>query len=106
MLSMLSDNVSNSQHDSLSLCSWQMMEPENKRLKTEKEVNTRLQDVSDPVEPMQLQNIARLASLEAIRFRDHNIDTLGEGTSCASFWTTNAIDDITSVVCVSQGRAD
>ena len=30
-VSMFGDNSSNSQHDSMSLCSWQMMEPENKR---------------------------------------------------------------------------
>lgn len=73
-VSMLSDNLSNSQHDSMSLCSWQMMEPEHKRQKKQKEDDTRLHDVCDPVEPMQLQNIARLASLEAMqRFRNHDI---------------------------------
>ena len=73
-VSMLGDDVSNSQHDSMSLCSWQMMEPENKRQRTQKEVDTRLHDVSDTVGPMQLQNIARLSSLEAMqRFRNHDI---------------------------------
>ena len=73
-VSMLGDDVSNSQHDSMSLCSWQMMEPENKRQRTQKEVDTRLHDVSDTVGPMQLQNIARLSNLEAMqRFRNHDI---------------------------------
>ena len=73
-VSICGDNLSDSQHDSMSLCSWQLMEPENKRQRTQKEVDTRLHDVSDTVGPMQLQNIARLSSLEAMqRFRNHDI---------------------------------